>query len=462
MIKSFRLRLTAWYLIFFTSVFVLFSLFLYHLLSKALYERLDDTLFSDANTAIGLFRDELEESKGDVSAAAQEAVSEMRVRGLLVAILEGDRVLAASAPVKQRGFFDLAARSGLDGKPAPPATVPGAGGSGMRAVSRPFTLNGRRLVLLAAEPVDPISEDLKLVRQVLLIALPVIVLVVGIGGFMLATRSLAPVRRMARQAKTITDRNLHSGLDAGAASPEFQLLADSFNELLLRLDRSFAAMRRFAADASHELRTPLAIIRGEADVVLSADRTVAEYKESIAVMQDEARRLSRLVDDLLNLARVDAESVRLRIEPFYLNDLLAECCRSAQPMAASKGIELACRCVEDVMFSGDQDLLRRLVFNLVENAIRYTPAGGKVSVNLAVDGTAVRIEVADTGIGITPEAAPHVFERFYRADQARSREQGGFGLGLSIVKWIAESHKGTVQLSSQPGVGSTFTVLLQK
>jgi heavy metal sensor kinase len=461
MFKSLRLQLTAWYLLFFTSVFVLFSLFLYHLLAKALYERLDDTLLSEANTAIGLFQDELEESKGDVSVAAHEAVLEIRVRGLLVAILEGRQILAASGPLPHREFFDLAARSGWRGRPER-TTIPGRGGSALRSLADPFTLNGRRLMLLVAEPVDPIADDLRLVRRVLFVALPAIVLVVGLGGFWLADRSLAPVRRMAAQAETITGRNLESRLDAGAAGSELRLLADSFNELLSRLDRSFATMRRFAADASHELRTPLAIIRGEADVALAAKRTAAEYQESIAVMRDEARRLSRLVEDLLNLARADADSVKLRVEPFYLNDLLAECCRSVQPIAASKGIELGCRCPEDVMFHGDQELLRRLVLNLLENALHYTPRGGKVSAHLAADGATIRLEVADTGIGIPPEAAPHVFERFYRADPARSREQGGFGLGLSIVKWIAEYHRGTVQLSSQPGVGSTFTVLLRK
>jgi heavy metal sensor kinase len=461
MTKSFRLRLTAWYLLFFTSVLVVFSVFLYHLLGNALYERMDDSLLSEANTAAGLFQDELEESKGDIPLAAQQAVSEMRGHGLLIAIFANGRILAAGSHANQSGLNALAARAGK--RLAPERLTAGSqSGAGMRALAYPFEVNGGKFVLLAAEPLDAIRDDLRLVRRVFFFTLPVALLLASFGGYWLATRSLAPVRRMAEQAKRITDRNLNSRLDAGAASQELQLLADSFNELLSRLDQSFASMRRFVADASHELRTPLSVIRGEADVALASDRSHAEYKESIAVMQDEARRLSRLVDDLLNLTRADAESVKLRLEPFYLNDLLSECCRSVQPIAGSKGIELGCRCPGDVMFNGDQELLRRLLFNLLENAIRYTPAGGKVAMNLGVEEEAVRIEVSDTGIGIPADAAPHVFERFYRADQARSREQGGFGLGLSIVKWIAETHHGTVQLTSQPGVGSTFTVLLQK
>ena len=460
MIKSFRLQLTAAYLLFFTAVFVLFSVFLHGLLSRALYERLDDKLDSEENTAIGFFLGELAEAHGDALAAAKETVSEMHVRSLLLAIFEGKQLLASSAPVERRELLDLAAQSAQRGKAGLLTAGPVAGGSGARCLAHPFSVDGRSFVLLAAESVEPVADDLRLVRRVLVLTLPVIVLIVGAGAFLLATRSLAPMRRMAAQAKTITDRNLRSGLDAKGASEELRLLADSFNEVLARLDRTFATMRRFVADASHELRTPLSVIRGEADVALAADRSGAEYKESIAIIQDEARRLSRLVDDLLNLARVDADEVRLELEPFYLNDLLTECCRSVQPLASSKNVGLECRCREDVTFRGDQELLRRLILNLLDNAIRYTPAGGKVAAKLEANAGDLRIIVSDTGIGIPPDAAPHVFERFYRADQARSREQGGFGLGLSIVKWIAESHKGTVQLSSQPGVGSTFTVLL--
>jgi heavy metal sensor kinase len=459
MIKSFRLQLTLWYLLLFALVFVLFGVFLHHLLARALYQRLDDTLFSRAATAIQVFQSEVAESNGDVSIGARETLSELRERSVLLGIFEGQRLLAASTPIEQGELPALAARSAVQAKPM---LITSAAGSGTRRLAYPFSLDGRQFVVLISESLDPIAADLLLVRRMFWIALPLAVAIAGLGGFLLATRSLAPVRRMAAQAKSITDRNLRNGLDAGAASEEFQVLADSFNELLARLDRSFATMRRFVADASHELRTPLAIIRGEADVALVADRPAAEYKEATAIIQDEARRLSRLVDDLLNLARVDADSVKLQIEPFYLDDLLSEACRSLQPLASAKGVALACQCPQDVMFNGDQELLRRLTLNLLENAIRYTPLNGRVSVGLEVDDAALRIKVSDTGIGIPPEAAPHVFERFYRVDSARSREHGGFGLGLSIVKWIAESHHGTVELTSRPGVGSTFTVMLHK
>jgi signal transduction histidine kinase len=168
------------------------------------------------------------------------------------------------------------------------------------------------------------------------------------------------------------------------------------------------------------------------------------------------------VDDLLNLARADAGRVKLEVQEFYFNELLAECCRSMQTLASASDITLECHSTGDVQFRGDEALLRRLAINLLDNAIRYTPPGGQVSVVLEADANGARIRISDTGVGIPVEAAPHIFERFYRADKARSRQDGGFGLGLSIVKWIAEAHSGTVELTRNPGPGTTFTVTLPR
>jgi heavy metal sensor kinase len=461
MIRSFRLQLTAWYLLLFAVLFVGFSLFLYGLLARGLYKRLDETLSSQARTAAGLFQDELREHNGDASAAAAEAVSEMNFRGALLAVFAQKTLLAGSAAADDRELLDLVDQA-VAGRREAYATIPRRGQTKVRAVAYPFLIDGRRYVLLVAESLDATREELGLVRSVLYVALPLFLLIAGVGGFVLSTRSLAPLRWMAEQARAITDKNLHKRLDIGAAHEELRVLADSFNELLSRLDQSFETMRRFVADASHELRTPLSVIRGEADVALTHDRSPGEYQEALVIIQDEARRLSRLIDDLLNLARADAGHVNLRVEEFYLNDLLAECCRAFQGAASAKNINLECLCSGDIAFRGDQELLRRLMLNLLDNAIRYTPAGGKVTAKIEAVGGELRIQVADTGIGIPPEAAPHIFERFYRGDQARSRQNGGFGLGLSIVKWIAESHRGAVDFTSLPGEGTTFTVLLHQ
>jgi heavy metal sensor kinase len=462
-IKSFRLRLTAWYVGFFSLLFILFALSFHGILARDMQDRLDETLSSEANTAVSLFLDEMDEMHGDPLKAAPEAVSEMRLGGGRVAVFARGRMLAASAPVSASEFEAIAAQAAAMPGPDAMLALPRMGHRGARAAAHRLSAGGQDYLILAVEPLDAIAGDLEAVRQALEIAVPLAIALAAIGGFLVATRSLRPLKSMAEQAHQITGSNLDARLKIGDAAEELAVLAASFNELLSRLDQSFEAMRRFVADASHELRTPLSVIRGEADVALSQERGAAEYRQSLAIVLDESRRISRLVDDLLNLARADSRHVRLEIEEFYLNDLLAECCRSVQSMAAAKGVEVECRAGDqDVTFRGDEELLRRMVMNLVENAIRYTPAGGRVSVALEVAGARVLVRIADTGVGIAPEMVPHVFDRFFRADPARSRQNGGFGLGLAIVKWIAESHQGAVELTSEVGSGSTFTVTLPR
>jgi len=436
LIRSFRAQLTALYLAFFSLLFVLFSVFLYSELSRSLTARLDDTLASEAETAAVLFPDEIQEMNGDAPAAAREVVGEMKVHGDFMTIREGSRVLATS-----------------------PQSAPGPRD---RSATRTVQAAGHTYHIAVCAPLDAIHAELAVVRRAIFIALPLILALAGLGGYWLATRSLRPLGWMAEQARRITGSNLDTRIEIHHAAEELAVLVTSFNELLSRLDHSFDTMRRFVADASHELRTPISVIRGEADVALSQERSPAEYRESLAIVLDESRRLSRLVDDLLNLARADAGRVTLQTHDFYLNELLAECCRSVQGLANTRGLQLECLPGNDLQFTGDEQLLRRLVINLLDNAIRYTPSGGTVTAALEAGTTRVQLRVSDTGIGIAPADRARIFERFYRAGEARNRQDGGFGLGLAIVRWIAESHRGTVECASELGRGSTFTVSLPK
>jgi signal transduction histidine kinase len=219
-------------------------------------------------------------------------------------------------------------------------------------------------------------------------------------------------------------------------------------------------MREFMADASHELRTPLTIIQGESQVSLSHEHTAGEYKQSLSVIGDQSKRMSNIVSDLLSLARADAGEQNIRVEELYLNDLVEESCQAAQALAAPKCIRLNYETGEDILFEGNEELLSRMIVNLIDNAIRYTPAGGSVSVDLMREQSAVQLIVSDTGIGIPSEYCGRVFDRFFRVDDSRARANGGSGLGLSIVKLAAESHRGTVNVNSELGHGSTFTVSL--
>jgi heavy metal sensor kinase len=314
--------------------------------------------------------------------------------------------------------------------------------------------------MVVAEPVDVLVAELQSIRNIFYLGYPITLLVAGLGGFALARKSLSPVVEMSNQAQRMGATNLRERLTISNPTDELGRLASTFNELLSRLEQSFEKMRVFMADASHELRTPLAIIRGEADVALSQERSTAEYKESLLIVQDEARRLSGIVDDMLALARADAGQHPLQSRDLYLNDVVDDTCRAMQVLAARKGVMLLVEPMPDIPFVGDEDLLRRLMLNLLDNGIKYTPLGGSVTVKLVAGPPEVQIVVSDTGVGIPAEAAPHVFERFYRVERARSREDGGSGLGLAIAKWVAQAHGGDIKLSSRPGLGTTFTVSL--
>ena len=454
MFKSFRLQLTAWYVLFFSLLLAGFSGFLYFLLERHLYEQVDASLVSTAETVATILEDEMVESGGKTDLAAREIVREVQVPTAYLALFEDGQPLARSPQLRN---LKLPLEAGI-------ATLKNFGAHGARTIAvpsrRPYLGKPTAFTLVVVQPLDGVAAQLDALRHVYYAALPVAMLVAALGGFLLASKSIAPVLSISEQAEAITDKNLHTRLEAPGARLEFARLARVFNELLARLDRSFERMRDFMADASHELRTPIAIIRGEADVALAHNRQAEEYRESLAIIQDESRRLTRLVDDLLNLARADAGHQQLKVEEVYLNDLLEQCCRPAQAQARQKGVHLAAPPAGDIGFRGDPGLLQRLISNLLDNAIRYTPAGGSVEARLEARGAQAWLTIRDTGVGIPPELLARIFERFYRVDKARSRADGGFGLGLSIVKWIAEAHRGEVRVESRVNEGTTFTVVL--
>ena len=304
--KSLRWQITVWYVAFFSLLFLLFGFFLYGMLAKSLESRVDEAMVSEANTAAAVFEDEMAESKGDAAASAHEVTVDMRLHGSLVAVLDGSKLLDASGPVNPR---ELAAMAVLP----PGAAAATLQGNPARAAIHRAVVNGHEYQILTVEPLDAVRADLLVVREVLLIALPFLIALAGAGGYLLTTRRLAPLGWMVEQSRRITGQNLDARLDIGNSATELAVLAASFNELLSRLDQTFESMRRFVADASHELRTPISVIRGEADVALAQERAPAEYRESLAIILDESRRLSRLVDDLLNLARADAGHVKLQV-----------------------------------------------------------------------------------------------------------------------------------------------------
>jgi heavy metal sensor kinase len=308
------------------------------------------------------------------------------------------------------------------------------------------------------------EEFLKSVLSAFALAIPLSIVLASGGGYFLARRSLSPVVEMATQAGRIGADNLHQRLQVTNARDELGHLAQSFNSLLDRLDQSFEQQRRFMADASHELRTPVAILFGEADVALSqASRSPEDYRESLDILRAEAKRLKHIVEDLFTLARADAGQYPLALTDFYLDELVTECLRSVRTLAAAKQITISCDASKEMPIHADEALLRRMIVNLLDNAIKYTPAGGNVCVTWDVQYSQYRITVSDTGHGIPSELQARIFERFFRVDKARSRSEndgGGAGLGLSISRWIVQAHSGQLELTRSDTGGSTFTVLL--
>jgi heavy metal sensor kinase len=497
MFSSVRARLTLWYTGVLALVLISSALAGYFFLSFTLNRRTDDALGEMANVfAATLASDEADSHRGEANAAdaargedaksspdeaVKEAVSQNQFRDYQIVVYADARREVARSAVPQRrnepGPTRAPAASKISGVLDAVARTPGSalyfatlsdGDNQYRVVGRRVLARGSVYTLVVLRPLHDQEDLLEGASYALLIAVPLALLLASIGGYFLARKSLAPVVRMSATAARIGAANLHERLPVANERDELGGLARVINALLARLDTSFEQQRRFMADASHELRTPIAIMRSEAEVALSEPEiSKAELRESIAIFRDETKRLTGIVEDLFMLARADAGQYQLTPSEFYLDELASEVARAVRTLIAEKGLILQTDAVEEMPFRGDENLLRRLLLNLVDNAIKYTPKGGAVTVSCKRDGKRYIITVSDTGPGIPAESAPHIFERFYRADSARSRAEdesagltSGAGLGLSIARWIAEAHEGTLALQHSSEAGSIFQLVL--
>lgn len=304
-----------------------------------------------------------------------------------------------------------------------------------------------------------------LLRSMLLIA-PVIVLGAIVVGHWLAGTSLRPVQGIMDEVEAISDgRSLHRRLAVPMSGDEMARLALTVNGMLSRLEQSFASLHRFTADASHELKTPLMVFRAGVERALTHPGTPPESLEALDETLDQINQMSELVDGLLTLARADEGRAPLAVEPHDVAALVTEAAETAEILGAESDIAVSVeRPTGPVILEVDASRIRQLLLNLVTNAVKYTPAGGKVRLGLEDRGAQVALTVADTGVGVAAGDLPHIFDRFWRADVARSRtgDRAGAGLGLAITKWIAEAHGGTITVQSRPNRGTTFTVLLPR
>ncbi|HYQ87921.1 MAG TPA: ATP-binding protein [Bacteroidota bacterium] len=318
----------------------------------------------------------------------------------------------------------------------------------------------REIEIYVAYPLAEISEALGNLFSIFLILIPAAMALSVGGGWFLAYKSLKPVDMVTKTAHAITVNNLKQQIPARDVDDEIGRLISTFNSMISRLSESFDQIREFSIAASHELRTPLTIMRGEVEIALRKEKDPAEYRRVLVSNLEEIVRLSSIVESLSTMSKADFEQQEVQYEEVRMKDLLEELYEDSEIIAQKKEIGVELRRNEDVTIIGDRIRLRQLFLNLIDNAIKYTPEHGRVSVSSERRDGFVKVQVQDTGVGIPEAELAKIFDRFYRVDKARSREMGGSGLGLAIAKWVAELHRGHIEVASELGKGSTFTVFL--
>jgi heavy metal sensor kinase len=305
-----------------------------------------------------------------------------------------------------------------------------------------------------------VRRQLSEVLLVLALGLPLAVALAGIGGYVLARRTLAPIDHLGSEARRITADRLHERLSVPNQHDEIGRLAAVVNDTFARLEASFDRLRRFTADASHELRTPLAVIRGIGEAGLANPRSPAEYREAIGSMLEEVDRVTNLVGTLLRLSHADAGAIRLSREHVDLGELARDVAASLAVLGEERNQALKVDAAHPVSVSSDRLLLREALTNIVDNAIKYSPPGSTIDVSVRIDGGEAVVSVADEGPGIAPHDRERIFDRFFRVDDARSRDGGGTGLGLAIAKWAVEINGGRVRVDGRPAGGAVFRIVL--
>jgi heavy metal sensor kinase len=455
-LRHIRTKLILWHMLTVVSVVLLYSSSAAFLLFHYLREQLVRHAIQDLETVEGLLYIDIDRNMG----MHEDYHNNPESKAILERLLE---VRSPDGEVLYRNAL-LGNRS-LGGPPFPgegvggysPRTFVMEDGLSVQLVSRRHTFGKTDTVIRVAYSEAPLWERLGEVLAALLIPLPLVLVVTGFTGYLLAGRLLKPAHQMAQRAEQITGSRLHERLNVEQSDGEFAELAQVFNGMLARLEQSFHQLHRFTSDASHELRTPLAAMRSVGEVSLQKHATADEYRDIIGSMLEEANRLTRLVDSLLTIARADADQIVLNPSRFTAFRLVEECVSLLEVLVEEREQQIDVQGDRVVAIEGDWLLLRQALLNIIHNAIKHSPLHSVIRIEIAhTEHNRVVITVRDDGPGISEEDITRIFDRFYRVDGARSRDTGGVGLGLSITKWVIERHGGAIRAESAPGAGTAM------
>ena len=452
---SIRVRLTGWYAVVLSLMLVVYATATFVAVRQEFREQLDDQLHDDFESAEG-FLAPAADGRIAWSGDRHHDPDNDEDRGSDVWSPTGDRIGRSGAS----GALPPVALASAGAQAHYESLV--AGGRPWRTLTGTTLVGGRSVVLRVSRSEERLREQLSEVLKVLVLGLPLVIVLAGLGGYVLARRALAPIDHLAVEARRVTAERLHERVSVPNQHDEIGRLAAVINDTFSRLESSFDKLRRFTADASHELRTPLAVLRGIGEAGLVETRTPAEYKEAIGSMLEEIDRLTTLVDTLLRLSHGDAGSVHLSRESLDLGQLTREVASSLELLAEERRQRLSIQADEGVPVRVDRLVLREAITNVLDNAIKYSPVGASIAVAIRAAGDDAVVEVADGGPGIAAEHRERIFDRFFRVDTARSRDAGGTGLGLAIAKWAVEINGGSIRVDAGATGGSVFRISLPK
>jgi heavy metal sensor kinase len=436
------------------------------LLARELHDRIDENLRTVTGIAVTSLDNDLGEGQS-ILGAARSTATELHSNQAMLVIYDAEGKLLAEAGRDDELLVRLPPHASIpDDSPLFLTLLESDEDDHHRIAVRRAVVGPARTeyYIVAGTDLEATQEELASLRGVLISVVPTALLFAAIVGWIMARHSLSPVLIMAERARRIGVENLGGRLPVVNPHDELGRLAGTFNELLGRLESSFARQRQFMADASHELRTPVATARTAAAVALQVrHRTEEDYRETLQIIEQQTERLARLVDDMFTLARADAGNYPVQRSAMYLDELVEEVARAARVLAARRNVTIDVTLDDDVAFTGDEELIRRMLMNLVDNAVRHAPAGSTVDITLRRTDDNNELTVSDRGRGIPIDAQPHIFERFYRSESARGRvpsDPGGAGLGLAIARWVALLHDGDITLVASSNAGTKFCIRL--